>query len=137
MSRAHAVTPLLDSEVRFRKANVALAPAPRAKRGSVGQPNSRYVERAMSLRPRLDMAKVRRVANDPARLAEIIGRRTSQPYEVIIAMLTRQAPGLGGLREERPRPSRSSIAAAGSPVALRVVRTDEGDEIEVTDLRPA
>lgn len=87
------MAPLVDSEVRLRKANVALAPAPRAKRGSVGQPNPRYIERARSLWPRLDMAKVRRCADDPARIAEIVEHRTSQPYEVIIAMLTRQTPG--------------------------------------------
>lgn len=85
--------------------------------------------------PRLDMAKVRRVANDPARLAEIIEHRTSQPFDVIIAMLTRQTPGLGDLNGAQPRPS--PVVAAGSQVALRVVRTDEGDEIEVMDLRPS
>jgi hypothetical protein len=81
------------------------------------------------------MAKVRRCADDPAGIAEIVERRTSQPYEVIIAMLTRQAPGLGGLGDQQPRTS--PIVAAGSPVALRVVRTAEGDMIEVMDHRPA
>jgi len=43
----------------------------------------------MLLWPRLDRAKLRRIADNPARIAEMIERRTSQPYEVILAMLTR------------------------------------------------
>ena len=50
-----------------------------------------YLERALLLWPRLDGAKVRRVSDDPAAIAEIVGRRTSQPYDVILAMLTQRA----------------------------------------------
>jgi hypothetical protein len=44
----------------------------------------------MLLWPRLNRAQIRRYADDPARIAEIVEGRTSQPYEVILAMLTRQ-----------------------------------------------
>ena len=57
----------------------------------VGLRASCYVERAMLLWPRLDGAKVRRVSDDPAAIAEIVKRRTSQPYDVILAMLTQRA----------------------------------------------
>jgi hypothetical protein len=45
----------------------------------------------MLLWPRLDRARIRKVAHDPARIAEIVEARTSQPYDVILAMLTRNS----------------------------------------------
>jgi hypothetical protein len=89
----------------------------------------------MLLWPRLDRAKLRKIADDPTRIAEIVGRRTSQPYDAILAMLTRQTNRLAPLAEEetgfdsrRPEPARTS---------LRIVRSEEGTEIEVQDLLPA
>ena len=49
-----------------------------------------HLERAMLLWPRLNRAQIRKVADDPGRIAEIVEARTSQPYDVIVAMLTRQ-----------------------------------------------
>jgi hypothetical protein len=49
----------------------------------------------MLLWPRLDRAKIRKVADNPARIAEIVAARTSQPYDVILAMLTRPTPAPG------------------------------------------
>ncbi len=45
----------------------------------------------MLLWPRLDRARIRRVADNPGRIAEVVERRTSQPYAVILAMLTRKS----------------------------------------------
>jgi hypothetical protein len=86
----------------------------------------------MLLWPRLDRAKIRKVANDPARIADIVERRTSQPYDVILAMLTRQASPVSGPTEETSGfdPGR----ADSTRVALRIVRSDEGDPIRVQDL---
>jgi hypothetical protein len=89
----------------------------------------------MLLWPRLDRAKIRKVADNPSRIAEIVERRTSQPYDVILAMLTRQSPPLmaptdeaSGFDSGRVDPSR---------VALRIVRSEEGNAIQVQDLLPA
>jgi hypothetical protein len=49
-----------------------------------------YLQRAMVLWPRLDRARLRKVADDPARIAAVVVRRTSQPFDVILAMLTHQ-----------------------------------------------
>jgi hypothetical protein len=89
----------------------------------------------MLLWPRLDRAKVRKVAGDPARIAEIVERRTSQPFDVILAMLTKQIPppasatdDAAEIESERPE---------GTRVALRIVRSEEGNAIQVQDLLPA
>jgi hypothetical protein len=94
-----------------------------------------YVERALLLWPRLDRARLRKVGDEPCRIAEMVERRTSQPYDVILAMLTRQSD----------RISPHTEAAAGfairtsqpTRVALRIVRVDESAEIEVHDQLPA
>jgi hypothetical protein len=51
-----------------------------------------YLERAMLLWPRLDRNKLSRYAGDPARIAQIVQQRTSQPYDSILAMLTKGYP---------------------------------------------
>jgi hypothetical protein len=88
----------------------------------------------MLLWPRLDRAKIRRVADDPARIAEIVERRTSQPYAVILAMLTRQAHGLTAPTEESA--GFDSGRADANRISLRIVRSDEGKTISVQDLLP-
>ncbi len=86
----------------------------------------------MLLWPRLDRAKIRRVADDPSRIAEIVEHRTSQPFEVILAMLTRQSSPLTAPSDE------STGFDAGRPeggrAALRLVRSEEGHPISVQDL---
>jgi hypothetical protein len=77
---------------------------------------------------------LRKIADDPCRIADMVVRRTSQPYEVILAMLLRQSPsfaapndqfgGFGVMRPDNPR------------VALRIVRSEEGSEIRVQNLLP-
>jgi hypothetical protein len=76
----------------------------------------------MLLWPRLDRARLRRVADDPARIAEIIERRTSQPYDSILAMLTRESPPLSA-------PTNVSAGfelgrATSGRLSLRIIRSD-------------
>jgi hypothetical protein len=112
---------------------MSIAPSPR--RRPARPATSYFVERALLLWPRLDRAKLCKVADNPTRMAEIIERRTSQPLDVILAMLTKQAPALIAPTEE------STGFEAARPetahVALRIVRSEEGGEIQVQDLLPA
>ena len=89
----------------------------------------------MLLWPRLDRARLRRVADNPARIAEMVERRTSQPYEVILAMLTRQTDKLVSPTEVTSSFDSGRADAARS--SLRIVRSEEGAQIEVQDLLPA
>lgn len=89
----------------------------------------------MLLWPRLDRAKIRKVADDPARIAEIIERRTSQPLDVILAMLTKQAPPLQAPTDDAT--GFDSARPDGQRIALRIVRSEEGNPIKVQDLLPA
>lgn len=94
-----------------------------------------YFERALLLWPRLDRAKIRRVAADPGRIAEIVERRTSQPYAVILAMLTRQS----AMPAPTPVAPHDFDGARkdGRRVGLRIVRDEEGTTIQIQDLVPA
>jgi hypothetical protein len=75
------------------------------------------------------------VADDPGRIAEIVERRTSQPYAVILAMLTRQsAMPVPGPAEPRDF---DQGRKDGLRVGLRILRSDEGITIQVQDLVPA
>jgi hypothetical protein len=89
----------------------------------------------MLLWPRLDRAKIRKVADDPTRIAEIVERRTSQPFEVILAMLTKQARPLTASTDDSS--GFDSGRPDGSRVALRIVRSEEGNPLQVQDLLPA
>jgi hypothetical protein len=136
MSRAHAVAPMAGAEVPFRgPVPGARQLCPRPARRVQRQTDPFYVERALLLWPRLNRARIRRAANDPARIAEIVVRRTSQPYEVILAMLTRQEPGAAAptVGASEPRPGR---VATPRP-ALRIVRSPRPGTIEVPDVIPA
>jgi hypothetical protein len=86
----------------------------------------------MLLWPRLDRARLRRVADDPVRIAELVERRTAQPYEVILAMLTRQTDRLAP--EPEPNSGFDLGRTDGSRVGLRIVRSEEGAEIDIQDL---
>lgn len=136
MSRAHAVAPIVGAEAPFRgPVKGTRHAAPRAAR-CPGQPStSCYLERALLLWPRLDRARLRKVADDPARIAEIVERRTSQPYDVILAMLTRQSPALAAPTEESAGFDSGRVEAARG--ALRILRSEQGQVIEVQDLLPA
>jgi hypothetical protein len=94
-----------------------------------------YLERALLLWPRLDRARIRRVADNPARIAEIVEQRTSQPYDVILAMLTKHAPPLAAQPDDET--SFESGRGDASRMTLRIVRSEEGNEIQVQDLLPA
>jgi hypothetical protein len=48
-----------------------------------------YVDRALLLWPRLNRARLLRVAADPRRIAEIVSRRTVHSVEMILIMLER------------------------------------------------
>lgn len=133
MSRAHALAPASATGPSSFGPAAAEAVARRRRPRHSATPNSPYIERALLLWPRLDRAKLRKIADDPARIAEMVVRRTSQPYEAILAMLMRRSPsfaaaddeygGFGGV-PENPR------------VALRIVRSEEGREIGVQNLLP-
>ena len=136
MSRAHAVAPVEGAKSPSRgSAQGARSIAPRAVCRHERPATSCYLERAMLLWPRLDRAKLRRVADNPARIAEIIERRTSQPYDAILAMLTRQTETLISPTEESG--GFDSGRADAARVALRIVRSDSGATIEIQDLLPA
>lgn len=135
MSRAHAVAPMVGAEAPFRGPVQGVRPtAPRAVRRAARQATTCYFERAMLLWPRLDRAKIRRVAENPARIAEIVERRTSQPYDVILAMLTKQSPPLSTPTDETPDFDSGRIDP--KRISLRIVRSEEGNAIEVEDLLP-
>jgi len=89
----------------------------------------------MLLWPRLQRARLRKVADDPARIAEIVVRRTSQPYEAVLAMITRQAAALAPALDEAA-PAAISVRTEPSRVALRIVRSGEGGEIRVHNILP-
>jgi len=128
MSRAPALAPVSapgPSNHVSAGANAA-RPNRRANRQKPG-----YVERALLLWPRLERSKLRRIADDPGRIAALVVRRTSQPYEVVLAMLTRQNPALAPVPDE---PAGFEIRPARPDrVALRIVRT-EHTEVRVRDL---
>jgi hypothetical protein len=86
----------------------------------------------MLLWPRLDRARISKVADDPVRIAEIVERRTSQPFDVILAMLTKVSPALSPQAE--PPTGAPLVRADGPRVSLRIVRSEEGAEIAVQDL---
>ena len=89
----------------------------------------------MLLWPRLDRAKIRKVADDPTRMAEIIERRTSQPFDVILAMLTKHAGPLATAPEDASGFESGRLET--TRVSLRIVRSEEGNPIHVQDLLPA
>jgi hypothetical protein len=135
MSRAHAVAPVRGDSVRSRVTGHRVGkPGPRAVGREERQVASLHVERAMLLWPRLDRAKLRRIADDPSRIAEVVQRRTSQPYEAILAMLTRQTNAPISSTEESSGFDSGRTEAAR--VALRIVRSDSR-KLEIRDLFPA
>jgi len=134
MSRAHAVAPMVDASTPLRRAGRGMGSGgARVARQSVRPSSSFYLERALLLWPRLDRAKIRRYADDPARIAEIVERRTSQPFDVILAMLTRQSPALGTVTEVAAFDATHGDTAR---IALRILHGDAA-EIVVQDLLPA
>ncbi len=136
MSRAHAVAPMVGAEAPFRgPVSPARRHAPGPSRRLAHPSTTCYLERALLLWPRLDRAKIRKISNNPVRIAELVERRTSQPFDVILAMLTKHAPALTGPTDESSGfdVDRHRIAH----VALRVVRGEEGSEIQFQDLPPA
>jgi hypothetical protein len=124
MSRAHAVAPAIASPAN---PGLVTGPAgPRAVNRTVRPATSPYVERALLLWPRLDRARLRKLGDDPVRIAQMVAHRSSQPYDVILAMLTRACPALSVPRAE---PERFQGARSDGRAALRVVRTEEAAEI--------
>lgn len=47
----------------------------------------RYYERALSIWPRLDRRALSRCACDPRRIAGVVARRTSLPFDAILALI--------------------------------------------------
>ncbi len=136
MSRAHAVAPSGGAEAPYRGYEHRVErTAPRVARRALKPSSSFYTERALLLWPRLDRAKLRRFEDDPARIAELVERRTSQPYDVILAMLTRQSPPPPVLAATAPECDRGRAEVQW--VGLRIVRNDPVDAAMLKDLLPA
>ncbi len=136
MSRAHAIAPSCSANVPYRGSAHSVSVAkPRGVSRRERQDAECYVERALLLWPRLDRARIRRFADNPARIAELVSRRTSQPYDVILAMLTRQTDRLVAPTE--PIAGFDSGRAEAARVALRIIRSETGAKIEIQDLLPA
>jgi len=135
MSRAHAVAPMVGAEAPYRGLVPGVRPpAPRPARRP-GRPSTDcYLERALLLWPRLDRARIRKIADNPVRIAEIVEKRTSMPFDAILAMLTKSVPDLTGPME------RSTGFDAARPdithIALRIIRSEESGDIQVQDLLP-
>jgi hypothetical protein len=72
------------------------------------------------------------VADDPRRIAEIVERRTSQPYAVILAMLTRQSPM--PIPAPADRHDFDQVRNDGLRVGLRIVRDEETATIRIHDM---
>jgi hypothetical protein len=135
MSPAHAVAPVVGAEAPYRGLAQGVRPlAPRPARRPVRPSADCYLERALLLWPRLDRAKIRKVAHNPVRIAEIVERRTSQPFDAILAMLTKHAPTLTGPTEQST--GLNVTRPETGPMTLRIVRSEEGGEIQVQDLLP-
>ncbi len=111
----------------------ALAPSRDRRGGSPVQPGTEargrarrscpcYYNRALLLWPRLDRAKLRRYANDPARIAELVEHRTAQPFEVILAMLTRE---VGAIAPTEQTAGFESGAAHSARMAIRIVTEED------------
>jgi hypothetical protein len=82
--------------------------------------------------PRLQRAKLRKYADDPERIAELVSRRTSQPYEAVLAMITRQSPAFTPHADEE---TAAFVARAETGrVALRIVRSTEVGEIRIHNI---
>jgi hypothetical protein len=93
MSRAHAVASLVGAEPPFCEPGLSRAQSASKPAEDHRPPNtSVYLERAMLLWPRLDRARLSRFADDPARIAQLVQPRTSQPHDAILAMLTKGYP---------------------------------------------
>ena len=90
MARAHAVASMVDAKLPFREPGLSRTRTGLRPAQNHQPPNtSVYLERAMLLWPRLDRTRLSRFADDPARIAQIVQERTSQPYDAILAMLTK------------------------------------------------
>jgi hypothetical protein len=87
MSRTHAISVTGRARFPFPGSITSGLPDLPRSAGEIAEPD--YTDRAILLWPRLSRAQLRRVAADPERIAELVCRRTSQPYTSVVAMLTR------------------------------------------------
>jgi hypothetical protein len=91
MSRTHAISMADRARLPFPGSIASQLPgAALAATAGDARPEPDYTDRAILLWPRLSRARLRRVAADPERIAELVCRRTSQPYTSVVAMLTRE-----------------------------------------------
>ena len=66
--------------------------APGREHSNGGEIRRGYRARALLLWPRLDAVRLARTRGDPLRIAALVAERTSQPLDVILAMVTRDLP---------------------------------------------
>jgi hypothetical protein len=80
-----------------------------------------YERRAQAIWPRLQRDGLRRTGGDPVRIARLVARRSNQPLEVILAMLTGEMPAGRILDPTQGRRARVASAQAVSGQARRAV----------------
>ncbi len=109
-----------------------------ARRTRGGDP-SPYVTRALLLWPRLDRSRLRRCADDPVRIAEVVASRTSQPFDAILAMLIRHVAALRPVtRPAMAWGDRQPIERGGLRVLRSIERSRKPRDLDdLEDLQPA
>jgi hypothetical protein len=116
-------------------------PAERTVRNSAGaeehvpEPRTLYVDRALLLWPRLDRARLLRVAGDPRRIAEIVSRRTTHSVETILVMLERDTTTPRATTEIGTGFDSGPLANARA--AMRFVKHDRDEGHGIAHRRPA
>jgi hypothetical protein len=132
MSRAHAVAPATATSSPAKPGHLTGPAGPRTASRTARPAAGWYVERALLLWPRLDRARLRKLGDDPVRIAQMVAHRSSQPNDVILAMLTRTCPAASS---PPPGPERFRGARSDGRADLRVVRTEETGEIRIRTLQ--
>ena len=136
MSRTHAFAPVARVEAPLRRPDQCAAQSAAAATPSTAQPTTPcYVERALLLWPRLNRTRLHRIAHSPERIAELVCQRTSQPYDSILAMLTREAPAPAALTERSN--GFESGRSQSSRISLRVMVRPTRNELDSIVKLPA
>jgi hypothetical protein len=101
----------------------------------VPEPRTLYVDRALLLWPRLDRARLLRVAGDPRHIAEIVSRRTIHSVATILVMLERDTTTPHAPTEINTGFESGPVANARA--AVRFVKHDSDEGHGVAHKRPA
>jgi hypothetical protein len=135
MSRAQVLAQPQGPRSTFRR------PDERTARSSAGpgehapEPRTIYVDRALLLWPRLNRARLLRVAGDPRRIAEIASRRTVHTVETILVMLERDTTAPHAPTENGTGFDSGPVANARA--AMRFLKHDRDEGHGISHRRPA